>query len=121
MMIFERLTTQDYSHVYYIIKCREKDIFRFYIPPEDEETFNRICLSEDDKDAFFDVYITLSKSNREELPIWFDRKDGKGKQSMIDWKAPIHHRCICFSYKELAEKAKERAAAGRRIRVALAT
>ena len=107
MIICERLVDKEYKKVFYITKCKEKDIFFFYIPQDNKED-DDLCvkLCETGEDGFFDLYTDLIKTRREVLPLWY--QEGNIKKSMIDWKTPPYHRCIAYSYSRIEEIAAKR-------------
>ena len=110
MFIFERLITQDYEAVCYVIKCRDKDIFNFYT--QNYQIMDTIYSAENSIDVMLDIYCQLWKTNREVLPLFYDN-NGK-KESMIEFKTPMYSRCLSFSYKEVMEQVKKRREEGKK-------
>lgn len=115
MFVFERLISQNYETVVYIIKCREKDIFNFYT--QNDEIMDNIFNAENSIDEMLNIYSQLWKTNREVLPLWYDN-NGK-KESMIEFKTPMLSRCYRFSYKKVMEQAQKRLEQGKKCWVRL--
>lgn len=110
MFVFERLLAHDYQTVCYIIKCKDKDIFNFYT--QNEQFINEIFNADNTIDKMLDIYSSMWKTNREELPLFYMR-DGK-KESMIEFKTPALSQCYHFSYQKVMEQAKERIENGKK-------
>lgn len=115
MFVFERLITQNYEAVCYVIKCKDKDIFNFYT--QNYEIMDNIYSADNSIDEMLNIYSQLWKTNREVLPLFYDN-NGK-KESMIDYKTPTLSRCLSFSYKEVMAQAKKRREEGKKSRVKL--
>ena len=106
MFIFERLISKDLDKVYYLIHCENKGIFNFYT--QDEEIRNQIILSENWEKAFFEVYINLYKTVREEC-----------KDDLLEWKIPAYSPCVKLNCERIAAERKRREAAGLQTRIKL--
>lgn len=106
MFIFERLLSKDLDKVYYIIHHEKKGIFNFYT--QDEEVRNKIILSDNWEKTFFEVYITLYKTVREEC-----------KDELLEWKTPAFSPCVELNCQRLAEEKKRREIEGLQTRIKL--
>lgn len=106
MFIFERLLSQDLDKVYYIIHNEKKGMFNFYT--QDEEIINRIILSDNWERAFFEIYISLYKTVREEC-----------KDDLLEWKTPAFSRCVKLNCEKMAAERKRREQEGLQTRIKL--
>ena len=106
MFIFERLLSRDLDNVYYIIHNEKKGIFNFYT--QDEETRNKIILSDNWERTFYEIYINLFKTVREEC-----------KDDLLEWKIPAYSPCVKLNCERMAAERKRREQEGLQTRIKL--
>lgn len=104
--LFERLVSKDFESVYYVIIEPQKDLITIY--SQNIAELNKIVVSENKAQAYFELYTTLLKTNREELDY-----------SMLEWKKPLMSSGVSFNYWLLKEERKRRELAGLPTRVRL--